>query len=79
MPVGPNIKELINTRLVQEVEGTCSGLVGYIIAVVQILDVGRGVLVNGFAEYNVQYKAIVFKPFKNQVVDGLVTIVNKVI
>jgi len=33
---------------------------------------------SGFAEFKIVYKAIVFKPFKNQVVDGIVTSVNKV-
>lgn len=49
-------------------------------SVVDIVDVGSGVLQNttGFAEFNIIYKAVVFKPFKNQVVDGVVTTVNKV-
>ena len=61
-------------------EGTCSGRFGYILSVVQVVDVGKGVLLSGtgFAEFKVVYKAIVFKPFKNQVVDGIVTTVNKV-
>lgn len=46
----------------------------------QITEIGKGVLQanTGFAEFKVEYKAIVFKPFKNQVVDGIVTTVNKV-
>lgn len=67
-------------RLHEEVEGTCSGRFGYIITVVQVGDIGKGVLQSntGFAEFKLDYKAIVFKPFKNQVVDGIVTTVNKV-
>jgi DNA-directed RNA polymerase II subunit RPB7 len=67
-------------RLYEDVEGTCSGRYGYIISVVEVVDVGKGVLQanTGFALYKIKYKAIVFKPFKNQVVDGIVTTVNKI-
>ncbi|KAJ1531284.1 DNA-directed RNA polymerase II subunit, partial [Cladochytrium tenue] len=76
---GPRMREWLTRRLYEEVEGTCSGRYGYVISVVEIVDIGRGVLqtVTGFAEFRVVYKAIVFKPFKNQVVDGLVTTVNR--
>lgn len=62
-------------------EGTCSGRYGFIISVVDIVDIGKGVLQSntGFAEYQIEYKAIVFKPFRNEVFDGIVTIVNKVL
>ncbi len=78
---GPQIKTFLTSRLYEEVEGTCSGRYGYIIAVVEIVQVGKGVLLSstGYAEYNIKYKAIVFKPFRNEVVDGIVTTVNKVI
>ncbi|KAJ1340211.1 hypothetical protein BSLG_005204 [Batrachochytrium salamandrivorans] len=77
---GPQIKAFLTRRLYEEVEGTCSGQFGYIISVVDIVDVGKGVLQSntGFAQFQVLYKAIVFKPFKNQVVDGIVTTVNKI-
>ncbi|KAJ3126858.1 DNA-directed RNA polymerase II subunit [Nowakowskiella sp. JEL0407] len=69
----------LKQRLHDEVEGTCSGRYGYIIAVVQIGEIGRGVLQSssGIAEFTIPYKAVVFKPFKNQVVDGITTTVNK--
>ncbi|KAI8917344.1 RNA polymerase Rpb7 [Entophlyctis helioformis] len=77
---GPQIRAFLTKRLYEEVEGTCSGQHGYIISVVEIVDVGRGVLQSntGYAEFIILYKAIVFKPFKNQVVDGIVTTVNKI-
>ncbi|KAJ3109444.1 hypothetical protein HDU97_006689 [Phlyctochytrium planicorne] len=64
-----------------DVEGKCSGRFGYVISVVEIVSVGQGVLqaTSGYAEFKVVYKAIVFKPFKNQVVDGVVASVNKLI
>ncbi|KAJ3307130.1 DNA-directed RNA polymerase II subunit [Kappamyces sp. JEL0829] len=77
---GARIVESLHERLHAEVEGTCSGRFGYIISVVQIVSTGQGVLQanTGFAEYKIEYKAIVFKPFKNQVVDAVVTTVNKI-
>ena len=46
----------------------------------EVADIGKGVLQSnsGYAQFKIQYKAIVFKPFKNQVVDGIVTTVNKI-
>ncbi|KAJ3315656.1 DNA-directed RNA polymerase II subunit [Boothiomyces sp. JEL0838] len=78
---GRQIKEFLIQRLYAEVEGTCSGRYGFIISVVDIVDIGKGVLQSntGFAEYQIEYKAIVFKPFRNEVFDGIVTIVNKLI
>ena len=77
---GPNIKANLVSRLYEEVEGTCSGRFGYIVSVVDIVETSRGVLQSstGMAEYLINYRAIVFKPFKNQVVDGIVTTVNKI-
>jgi len=70
----------LESKLYEEVEGTCSGRYGYIIAVIDILSIGNGMLLptSGYAEFKLKYKAIVFKPFKNQVLDGIVTTVNKV-
>ena len=77
---GPQLREYIHARLHDEVEGTCSGKHGYVIAVASIEDIGTGRIVpgHGIAEYNVKYRAVVFKPFKNQVIDAQVTTVNKV-
>jgi DNA-directed RNA polymerase II subunit RPB7 len=62
------------------VEGTCAGRYGYIIAVVAITTMGRGLLQpgTGLAKFDIEYSAVVFKPFKNEVVDGIVSTVNKI-
>jgi DNA-directed RNA polymerase subunit E'/Rpb7 len=75
-----NLQDHLLLRLHAEVEGTCSGRFGYIISVVEVVSVSKGVLktATGHAEFDIIYKAIVFKPFKNQVVDGVVSTVNKV-
>lgn len=46
---------------------------------VKISSIGHGLLMptTGTAEFNVEYQALVFKPYKNEVVDGVVTTVNK--
>ncbi|KAI8621335.1 hypothetical protein BC830DRAFT_249240 [Chytriomyces sp. MP71] len=76
---GRHLRDSLKKRLFDEVEGTCSGLFGYIISVIEIMDIGKGVLQTGtgMAEFKVHYKAIVFKPFKGQVVEGIVTTVNR--
>lgn len=45
----------------------------------QILEVGKGTIQpgTGMAEFIVQYRAIVYRPFKGETVDGTVGIVNK--
>ena len=44
-------------------------------------NIGAGIIQpgQGFVVYPVKYKAIVFRPFKGQVLDAVVTQVNKVI
>ncbi|KNZ59626.1 DNA-directed RNA polymerase II subunit rpb7 [Puccinia sorghi] len=52
---------------------------GYIIAVLRILNVSAGTIQPGteMAEFMIKYSAIVLKPFKGEVVDGIVGQVNK--
>ncbi|KAG8678348.1 DNA-directed RNA polymerase II subunit [Ceratobasidium sp. 395] len=73
--------QYLESKLYSDVEGTCSGRFGYIIAVLGIVDVGKGMVMSGTgqAEFVTKYRAIVFKPFKGEVVDGVVTNVNKII
>lgn len=53
---------------------------GFVIAVTTIDTIGAGIIQpgQGFVVYPVKYKAIVFRPFKGQVLDAVVTQVNKV-
>ena len=37
----------LEAKLYADVEGTCSGRFGYIIAVVSILDIGKGMVMSG--------------------------------
>ena len=47
---------------------------------VSILDIGKGMVLPGVgqAEFVTRYRAIVYKPFKGEVVDGVVWNVTKV-
>ena len=53
---------------------------GFIIAITTIDNIGTGLIQpgRGYVVYPVQYKAIVFRPFKGEVLDAVVSQVNKV-
>ncbi|PVD26001.1 hypothetical protein C0Q70_13669 [Pomacea canaliculata] len=77
---GPNLLNIVKQKLFTEVEGTCTGKYGFVIAVTTIDNIGAGMIQpgRGFVIYPVRYKAIVFRPFKGEVLDAVVTQVNKV-
>lgn len=54
---------------------------GFVIAVTTIDNIGAGLILpgQGFVVYPVKYKAIVFRPFKGEVLDAVVRQVNKVL
>lgn len=74
------MSQMLKTKLLQDVEGTCTGQFGYIICVMDgmKIDIGKGRVIpaSGSAEFEVKYRAIVWRPFKGEVVDGIVTTVN---
>ena len=85
---GPRLKQHLQDELVRKVEGTCSGRYGFIITVTQVLGFesdeefhsqihGRIKEGMGFVTFPLQYQAIVFRPFKGEVLDAIVTLVNK--
>jgi len=51
------------------------------VAIVNVDSIGKGMVQDsyGAASFVVKYTAIVLKPFKNEVVDGIVDNVNKVV
>jgi DNA-directed RNA polymerase subunit E'/Rpb7 len=51
---------------------------GYLIQLFRIISIQDGIVnEEGEAVYTVQFKALVFKPLKGEVIDGIVTSVNK--
>lgn len=77
---GPNLLEAVKKKLFTEVEGTCTGKNGFVIAVTTIDSIGLGALQpgRGFALYPIKYKAVVFRPIKGEVLDATVVQVNKI-
>ena len=73
-----SLSTLLLSQLRHKVEGKCTGRYGYTILVTQIRDVGAGTLDadTGFAHFPVDYLALVFRPFKNEVLAARVTTVN---
>lgn len=75
------MKKMLRNKLIQDVEGTCTGQFGYIICVMDSvnIDMGKGRIIpnDGSAEFEVKYTAIVWRPFKGEVVDGIVSNVQQ--
>eukprot|EP00123_Amoebidium_parasiticum_P013590 comp22045_c1_seq1/m.32036 comp22045_c1_seq1/g.32036 ORF comp22045_c1_seq1/g.32036 comp22045_c1_seq1/m.32036 type:complete len:176 (-) comp22045_c1_seq1:24-551(-) len=76
---GPRLRKIIKAKLHSEVEGTCSGRYGFVIAVTKINEIGLGKIMEtkGLVTFPIKYSAIVFRPFKNEVLDAVVTQVTK--
>lgn len=73
-----SMNAVILEQLRAKVEGKCSGRYGYTILVTTLRDIGTGVLDidTGFAQFNVSYLALVFRPFKNEILIAKVISVN---
>ena len=69
-------------RCIDELEGTCLGKTGYIISITEVRseDVKPGVIEydTGYVNFKVSYNAILFRPFKHEVLDARVSTVNEV-
>eukprot|EP00630_Chrysocystis_fragilis_P007190 CAMPEP_0197390124 /NCGR_PEP_ID=MMETSP1165-20131217/2194_1 /TAXON_ID=284809 /ORGANISM="Chrysocystis fragilis, Strain CCMP3189" /LENGTH=169 /DNA_ID=CAMNT_0042915589 /DNA_START=64 /DNA_END=573 /DNA_ORIENTATION=+ len=79
---GPRMRSYIKDEIVKSVEGTCLGREGYVIAVMELKndDIDTGVVEydTGMVSVNARYSAILLRPFKNEVVDAVVTQVNEI-
>eukprot|EP00884_Botryococcus_braunii_P017089 jgi/Botrbrau1/4063/Bobra.152_3s0019.1 len=77
---GPKLRSVIEEKLKSEVEGTCSGQYGYLICVTHVVGIGKGWIRPGVgsANFTIHYNCVVFRPFKGEVIDAVVTSVNKV-
>ncbi|CAH8513800.1 unnamed protein product [Heterobilharzia americana] len=66
---GPNLTETVKTKLFSDVRARVLGK-----------HIGAGIIQpnRGFVQYRIVYRAIVYRPFKGEVVDGIVTQVTKV-
>lgn len=77
---GPQLMEMIKQKLCTDVEGSYSQTYGVIIAMMNIVNIGDGIAQPGlgFVIWPVEYWAIVCRPIKGEVVDAIVTKINKV-
>ena len=79
MDLDENIEKTLEKRLYSEVEGQCFGENGYVLAICQILStsLGRVSDEDGSAHYRMKFNALVFKPFKFEVVDSVVKSIGR--
>jgi len=66
--------------LIMQMEGSCSGRYGFIVLVTKVGEISEGVITDdgtARAKFHVKYDCVAFRPFKNQIVDAVVTQVNK--
>jgi DNA-directed RNA polymerase II subunit RPB7 len=61
--------ELVTHKLLKDVEGTCTGRY-YIITIMDTVNISEGRILpgSGLAEFNVKYRAVVWRPFKGEAV-----------
>ncbi len=66
---GPRIKEYLINKLLEDVEGTCNGQY-FVICVMDTYEITQGHIVpgSGVAEFTIHYRAVVWRPFKGEVV-----------
>lgn len=79
---GPDLKNELKRKLIDEVEGKLLGNYGYVVFVVDLddKDIGLGRIDEdtGFADFHVKFNAIFLRPFKQEVLDARVSVVNEV-
>jgi DNA-directed RNA polymerase II subunit RPB7 len=75
---GPLIRTHIHRELLVKEEGSNTGKYS-IICILDSFEITDGQVIpgSGYAEYIVHYRALVWKPFKGEVVDGVVTSVMR--
>lgn len=86
------LTDLIRHALYRQLEGTCDGRHGYIVAILALDSISKGVIrgssggllvtqgsmaLASTATFCVKFKAIIYRPFKGEVVDAIIRTVNK--
>ncbi|KAL0236158.1 hypothetical protein GEMRC1_002740 [Eukaryota sp. GEM-RC1] len=72
------LHETLENRLREAIEGKVYSTYGYVLLLLSLDNIGQGRVIPGTGDvvYPVNFKALVFKPFKNEVLDAGVTVVN---
>lgn len=57
-----------------------SGRHGFVVAITGIENIGKGLIRDGtgFVTFPVKYQCVVFRPFKGEILEAVVSMVNKV-
>lgn len=80
--LGAGLKDYVRALLIANVEGMPLDDFGYIISVLEVNEAGmtHGLIdhFTGSVKYNVDFRALVFRPFRNEVLDGVVISVTQV-
>lgn len=76
---GKNLEKTILAELRNKIEGKCTGRFGYTITISKLERVGKGRLHedSGYCHFPVTYLAVIFRPFKNEILPAHVTLVNQ--
>mmetsp|Transcript_19119 Transcript_19119/g.20720 ORF Transcript_19119/g.20720 Transcript_19119/m.20720 type:complete len:175 (-) Transcript_19119:126-650(-) len=78
--LGSRLLDHVKSKLNQELEGQCLGKHGYVVAVLDIAnrDIVPGIVDNdsGAVNITVYYSVILLRPFKNEVLDAVVTMAS---
>ena len=76
--LGPNMFDFVNQKL-NEMLGSCTVQFGYLLTIYNVEAIENGVVNNlGEALFTVRFKALVFRPCRNEVLDGIVEGVERV-
>ncbi|KAI3875458.1 hypothetical protein MKX03_020015 [Papaver bracteatum] len=77
---GPKLPDKLVAKLMKDVEGTCSGRHGFVGAIMGLIML-EGLIRDGtgFVTFPVKYQCVVFRPFKGEILEAVVTMVNKMI
>jgi len=78
--LGPHLRDHVKKKLTAELEGQCLGKHGYVISVLDIKneDIAPGLIENdsGSVNISVYYSVILLRPFRNEVMDTVVTVAS---
>jgi len=75
---GPKLHDQVRKALYSSVEGTVDTHYGFIVMVAEILPILAGeIQEGGYAKFDVSYKAIVYRPIRNEIVEGIVAHVDQ--
>lgn len=70
---GPHVRDILTAKLREDVEGMNLGNY-YIVCIMDqtVVSEGRVMPGSGYAEYTVSFRAVVWRPFRGEVLDGTV-------